>query len=169
MDSIETIVFCDLDGVLVDWNKGYKNVSGGMSEDEFKAKYGGAASLNLLKQYGVSWWINLEWMPDGKKLWEYIQNNFLRYKVLTAVGKPGEWSSMAKKGKYIWMKNNLPDLPQRNQIVVGSKSEKKNYARPGHILIDDTPGNIRDWITNGGIGILHENALSTIQKLKTYE
>lgn len=167
--NLEITVYVDLDGVLVNWDKGYRQISGGLSDDEYKAKYGGSASLNLVKKYGVDWWANLEWLPGGKELWKFVRNNFLKYKILTATGKPGEWSSIARKGKHIWMKRNLPGLPESDQIVVGPKGEKKNYAKPGDILIDDTPRNIQDWIDAGGVGILHKDALSTIQQLKDYE
>ena len=167
--ELEITVYVDLDGVIVNWDKGYMQISGGIPEPEFKAMYGGGASLNLIKKYGAQWWENLEWMPDGKELWRYITNNFLKYKILTATGRPGGWTSIARKGKTLWMEKNLPDLPKSDWIIVGPKEEKKNYARPGDILIDDTPKNVNQWIEAGGVGILHKNAVSTIQKLKDYE
>jgi hypothetical protein len=87
---------------------------------------------------------------------------------LTATGKPGEWSSIARKGKHMWLDANLKNVHVSDRIIVGSKSEKKQYARPGDILIDDTLVNITDWNGVGGIGILHKNSRSTINHLKEF-
>ena len=45
------------------------------------------------------------------------------------------------------------------------KPEKKNYANSRSILIDDTPKNIKEWIENGGIGIIHTDINRTIKEL----
>jgi hypothetical protein len=166
--TIDRIIYVDLDGVLIDWIGGYKKISGGLTPDEFESKHGKKSSFDLVKQYGVKWWAELEWLSDGKELWDYVYNNFLICKILTATGKPGEWSSIARKGKHMWLDANLKNVHVSDRIIVGSKSEKKQYARPGDILIDDTLVNITDWNGVGGIGILHKNSRSTINHLKEF-
>jgi len=43
--------------------------------------------------------------------------------------------------------------------------DKQKEAAPNHILIDDRKSNIDEWRANGGIGILHTSAVSTIDAL----
>jgi len=169
MENVATqTVYVDLDGVIVDWQSGFKRISGGLTGDEYETKYGKVPSMELIKSQGVEWWANLEWMPDGKDLWKHINDNFVNVKILTATGRPGGYTSMARKGKEIWMKNNLPGFPDKDKIIVGRKGEKAQFSKPGDILIDDTPKNVDDWIQAGGIGILHKNAMSTMSKLREY-
>lgn len=167
-DAATQTVYCDLDGVIVDWQSGFKRISQGLTGEEYEVKYGKVSSMELIKSHGIEWWANLEWMPDGKDLWNHINDNFVNIKILTATGRPGGYTSMARKGKEIWMKNNLSGFPDKDKIIVGRKMEKAQYAKSGDILIDDTPSNVNDWIQSGGIGVLHKNAMSTISKLKEY-
>ena len=43
---------------------------------------------------------------------------------------------------------------------------KQAQSGENHILIDDRPKNIEEWESKGGIGILHTDAFSTIERLK---
>lgn len=167
-EDYNRIVYIDLDGVLINWRGGFEKISGGISSDDYELKYGKISSMELVKKYGVNWWATLEWLPGGKELWNYVKDNFLNVKILTASGRPGKASSMAKKGKRIWMNKNLPEVNLNDIIIVGSAKEKSNYSNPGDILIDDTPSNINDWTNKGGIGVLHENPEKTMRELGEY-
>jgi 5'(3')-deoxyribonucleotidase len=167
--NINRTIFVDLDGVLIDWDGGFRKISGGLTGDEFVAKYDKIQSIELIKRYGSQWWANLEWLPDGKELWQYITSNFLNVKILTATGRPGQYTSQATKGKIQWMRDNLTHLSDKDKIIVGRKGEKERYCKPGDILVDDNESNIQDWINAGGIGILHRTARNTISQLKEYD
>ena len=52
------------------------------------------------------------------------------------------------------------------KLTLAQAYAKQNYAAPNHILIDDRKSNIDQWISQGGIGILHTSAADTIQQLK---
>ena len=52
------------------------------------------------------------------------------------------------------------------KLVLAQASKKQNYANPDSILIDDRVSNIDQWVKAGGIGILHTDTVSTINKLK---
>jgi hypothetical protein len=52
------------------------------------------------------------------------------------------------------------------KLILSKAENKKDYARPNSILIDDNVKNIADWIGAGGIGILHTSAEDTIKQLK---
>ena len=60
------------------------------------------------------------------------------------------------------MKRNLPGA----KLILAKRENKQNYVDKSNILIDDRPDNIAEWESNGGIGILHTSAASTIKKLK---
>ena len=47
-----------------------------------------------------------------------------------------------------------------------SAKNKKDFAAPNNILIDDKPSTIDSWNAAGGIGILHTSAANTISQLK---
>lgn len=60
-------VFCDLDGVLVDFAAGVERVTGARPEQISKSRMWRALSKE--KEF----YSNLPWMKDGKKLWDAIR------------------------------------------------------------------------------------------------
>lgn len=98
-------------------------------------------------------------VPDGKLLWDYVK----RYnpKILSAPAKNIPDSSI---GKIIWVHQNLGAV----EVLLRRSCSKKDYANKNSIFIDDMEKNISQWREEGGIGILHKNALDTIQQLKDY-
>ena len=158
-NDLNRIIYVDLDGVLVDFDNGFKAISGGVDKKTYIEKYGYPGLWKLINSYGEDWWANLNWMADGPKLWSVIQNK--NVKVLTS-GTVRNTGTFAINGKKRWVQNHLGQI---ETIVVNSSSDKKNYARPGDILIDDLYSNIEGWIQNKGIGIYHRNADQTIEKL----
>lgn len=167
-DELKRTIFVDMDGVISDWDIWFKHISGGLPEDEYKTKFGNNSAFELVKSKGINWWATMPWTDDGKKLWTFINDNFLEVKILTASGSPGQASSYAKKGKLIWIQRNLPELIEGDFIIVGPASEKWKYCNPGDILVDDSEKNISDWTRAGGEGVLHRNYYDTISKLKMY-
>lgn len=149
-------LFVDMDGVLVDFNGGYEKLCGiklvGYNND-FPGFW------DPINKGGVSFWMNLDWMPDGKILWNYIG----KYKpsLLSAPSK----SNTSKVGKQLWVLKNLPSV----KLILAARQDKRKHARKGYILIDDRIDNIKEWEDAGGTGILHTSALDTINKLKEIE
>ena len=62
----------------------------------------------------------------------------------------------------MFAKKHLPP----SKLILAFAHQKKDYANENSILIDDRSKNIDQWRAAGGIGILHINAASTIEKLK---
>jgi predicted polyphosphate/ATP-dependent NAD kinase len=104
-------------------------------------------------------------MPDGKRLWEYANENFLHIKILSALGIPDE---NIKDGKLEWIGRNLRNIDADDIILVVNSTDKIKYAGQNQILVDDKEKTITSWIAAGGIGILHKNTNKTIQKLTKY-
>lgn len=147
-------VFCDLDGVLVDFVDGYKKLTGIDISGKFVSD---EKFWKPIDDEGYNFWINLNWTKDGKLLWEYIK----LYKPII-LSAPSEKDS-SKKGKKDWVKRELPNV----ELILCPAKEKKQYATFNSILIDDMESNIKDWNNSGGIGILHTNTKNTIQKLQS--
>jgi hypothetical protein len=54
----------------------------------------------------------------------------------------------------------------RDKINLVMRSQKKNYASPGSILIDDYEKNTKEFNQRGGTGITFKTASQTIAELK---
>ena len=64
------IIYCDMDGVLVDFEKGYYDLTG-TSTKQFPK--GDNSFWQPISDAGAEFWATLPWMPDGKELWNYIK------------------------------------------------------------------------------------------------
>ena len=167
------VIFCDMDGVLVDFDEGYKQLTGvtthhadSQGKDEFWRLF-----RDSLKEKDIperSYWANLDWMSDGKQLWDYIKD-YNPY-VLTAPSVnfdiPFEErykieNNESMQGKTEWVQR----LPNMRKIYFRSAGRKADFAGPGKILIDDRKDTIDSWNANGGIGILHTSTANTIKQL----
>ena len=149
------LLYVDLDGVLVDFIKGYKeltgiDISGSFHDDpEF---------WKPIDNAGIKFWENLDWKKDGRKLWNYIEK--YNPEILSSPSKKNE----SRIGKRNWVKGEMPGA----HLILRTSEHKKDFASPEAILIDDRKPNIDDWKGAGGIGILHKSADDTIKQLKEY-
>jgi hypothetical protein len=146
------IIYCDMDGVLVDFEKGYKD----LTTEDASYKTDPNKFWAPITKAGASFWIKLEWMPDGHELWDYIE----KYNP-TLLSAPSREES-SRIGKHIWVKRNLPGI----KLLLKSAERKQEYATPNAILIDDRKDNIDRWNAAGGIGIHHTSAAKTIEALE---
>ena len=153
-EETQYTIYCDMDGVLVDFDRGYQELTG-MTTQQADA-IGGDTFWEPLIQAGAKWWITLNWMPDGKQLWNYIK----KYTPILLSAPSKQESS--RLGKRVWVKRELPDV----KLILRPASQKQQYASPTSILIDDREKNIDQWEAAGGIGILHTSAANTIEQLK---
>ena len=168
------VIFCDMDGVLVDFDEGYKELTGvttqhadSQGKNEFWSLF-----RDSLKNKDISersYWANLDWMSDGKQLWDYIKE-YNPY-VLTAPSVnfdiPFEErykveNNESMQGKTEWVQR----LPNMRKIYFRSAARKADFAGPNKILIDDRKDTIDSWNANGGIGILHTSTANTIKQLQ---
>jgi hypothetical protein len=154
-------IFCDMDGVLVDFDKGYEDLTGKHtkhSDLQDRNEFWGLLARSL-KEKGLTeydYWVNLEWMPDGQTLWNYIKG-YNPY-ILTAPSMdPG-----SKQGKTEWVAR----LDGMKKLYFKPAKFKSEYSGKNRILIDDRADTIERWRSKGGIGILHTSAEDTINQLK---
>jgi 5'(3')-deoxyribonucleotidase len=149
----EVLIYCDMDGVLVDFDKGYFDLTG----VDLKGAYSTDPNFwDPIKEAGYDFWFNLKWRNDGKRLWRYIK----KYDPVILSAPSREMTSIV--GKQDWIKKELPGT----HLVLKNASLKKELARPNVILIDDRSENIDDWNNAGGNGILFTSTVDTIKKLR---
>ena len=107
----------------------------------------------------------LDWMPDGKWLWNYVGPKG----AVVLTGRPmGNWAEPQKRE---WCKRELG--LGNDRVLVGLARDKPKMAaeflgRPldGDILIDDRPMHQAGWEQAGGVWITHTSAASSIKQLK---
>ena len=148
------IFYCDLDGVLVDFNKGYYDLTG---KDISGSFHSDVDFWNPINAAGRKFWADLEWIKDGKKLWDYIKK--YNPTILSAPSRQIE----SRVGKHDWMRRELPGV----RLILRSPETKREFANPNSILIDDRESNVIQWKESGGISILHTSAEDTIKQLQT--
>lgn len=152
-------IFCDMDGCISDWEQAFRDlgedITKGLEGHEYEDKYGREALWKVIADNGkLEFWSQMHWMPDGKKLWNYIKK--FNPTILTTPAN----TKFSKEGKKIWIARELGDVPYIFE------KDKYKYADTESILIDDYDKKINEWSENDGIGILHINADDTIKQLK---
>lgn len=152
--NIEYKIFCDMDGVIVDFEKDYKKLPGALkldgtyqSSEEFWAPINNA---------GSQFWENLDWTSDGNDLWNYISEY---YPII--LSSPSRRGFGSREGKKKWVDRELPGTP----LILEYSFNKQKYSNKNSILIDDRESNIQQWTERGGIGILHISTENTIFEL----
>lgn len=145
-----------MDGVLVDFDKGYFKLTGQKLDGEHRSD---DHFWDPINDAGYDFWINLEWSNDGKRLWKYIE----KYSpdLLSAPSRQND----SRVAKHDWVKKELPGV----HLILRSAKHKKDFAGPNCILIDDRIDNIQGWRDAGGIGIHHVSTKHTIDQLKVLD
>lgn len=136
------ILFCDLDGVLADFEQGVKNKFNKSVDELNPALMWG--TINKSK----SFFETLPWMQRGKELWDKIKHN--NPIILTGVPK-GNTTAAEQKRK--WCAVNLG---QHIHVITCTTKEKPKYCLPQSILIDDRTDNLNAWNEQGGKFILYD-------------
>jgi hypothetical protein len=146
------IIFCDLDGVLVDFCEGVRMIF-------LKQPHEIPANTLWPRLARIpNFYTNLPWMEDGRRLWDSIKH--LNPTILTAAPR-GSW---AKSQKIEWVRRNLgPDVPVI--VTTGEKQKHCPPANPYAILIDDRRKCCKPWEEAGGTAIMHKNTEETIRAL----
>jgi len=156
MKKTDYKIYCDMDGVLVDFDKGYFELTGHKLDGIHRTD---TDFWDPINDAGYDFWINLEWMADGKRLWKYIEK--YNPKLLSAPSR----EEVSRVAKHDWAHKELPGV----HLILRSAKHKKDFATPNSILIDDRIDNIQGWRDAGGIGIHHVGTKHTIDQLKVLD
>jgi hypothetical protein len=167
--ALQVQLYCDMDGVLVDMESGFMELSDGLAPKEYEAKNGKNSFWKLIASK-PNFWIDLKPMPDAKILWDFIKENFKNPPpvILSA----GQGSSIVQQ-KTAWIIKHID--PTVKVIIASAGSKKPEYVlkttgRVTHVLLDDTQKNINVWdnVAYHRIAILHTDASSSIKKLQPF-
>ena len=166
-------IFCDLDGVLVDFDRGFKNLDANtekLSPNDYEEKHGKNSIWKIIDPEGISFWENLKWMKDGRELWDYLS----QYEPIV-LSSPSK-SKHSIPGKMAWINRNL-GINQSTPTTISTKwdptsrvilsSAKSKFAKSiDDILIDDTRSKLDKWTSAGGTGVFHNDSTDTIRVLE---
>ena len=152
-------IYCDMDGVLTDFEKRFvtllqqegpkyysKAVIAQVTRPKHFEKLEGQEEFwKFIDQYiGLEFWSGMEWMPNGRQLWDFIQP--YGPKLLTSPSK----DDSSRLGKKLWVKDHLVPAPQ---VIFRFGDAKSDFANENSILIDDKPSNLVAFASKGGIAI----------------
>lgn len=147
-------LFCDLDGVLADFDRGVKEITGKFPR-EFRQI--GDMWRQLTPKNTSDFYYKLHFMSDGPELWNAIKH--LNPTILTGLPM-GKW---AHGQKVRWVGERLGwQVP----IITGMTSDKPLHAKPGDFLIDDRPKIKPAWEQKGATFITHTDTASTLVALR---
>jgi 5'(3')-deoxyribonucleotidase len=138
------IIYCDLDGVLADFEGGVIRRIG-KHPDEIKS-----ATMWSLIRKTPRFYENLEWTEEGRELWDAIK----QYNPIILTGCPnGNWAEEQKRN---WCSR---ELGHHVRVVTCATKDKPKYCVHGAILIDDRDKIRREWMNKGGKFILYKTNL----------
>ena len=147
------VIYCDLDGVLTNFDKSFENVFGVPPEIGFK-QYSKEEIWDAINST-TNFWKDMAWQPGGKELWGFIKDK--NTKLLTT---PAHSVLSCEDDKSDWCKE---ELGEEYQVIFSSS--KEDYATEDSVLIDDSKDNIEKFKNAGGHTILHTSAEDSIKKL----
>lgn len=115
-----------------------------------------------------NFYYHLELLPEAYEMFHlvYDKHGPEVVEVLTGAPKPTNMLATACKDKENWFHDKVHAGIKVNTIEGGKNKYKFLEENPGAVLIDDYARNIKSWIEYGGVGILHTDPASTIEKLK---
>jgi hypothetical protein len=144
-------IYVDMDGVLVDFDKGMKDLMGNpdfsLDNTRDKAELWKKVS-SLDPEEAKEIWARLDWAPGGKELWRYLSK--FDASILSSPGKQSR--DIIEAGKWEWIRRNMN--PQPRTVIF--EPDKWKYAAQCHILIDDSQRKLVPWEEHGGVAIQHK-------------
>jgi len=145
-------LFCDMDGVLADFDKGYFETFGIVVDREKDN-----VDWNLVRNQ-KDFFLNLPPMPDFRELWDFIE----KYEPIILTGVPSDVPE-AVSNKLSWIHKNIGD---HVEVRCCKSRNKYKHAIIGDILIDDWMKYMHKWCNAGGVWITHTSAKNTISMMQ---
>ena len=156
----DTLVFCDMDGVLADFEAGFWSLKGCMPDDYPKH----LLWPTILQD--KRFFAELPPMPNALTLWQEIKD----FKPIILTGCPN--SNAAKAAKVEWCKQHLGPNCLRIQnlaemalypdydyyIIITTAAKKHTFTRPNSILIDDRLETSESWENANGIFLHYDES-----------
>jgi FMN phosphatase YigB (HAD superfamily) len=156
-------VYFDMDGVLCNFEKRYEELFG---ENPWKSRNNKHWSNNWVEFIESHQFESLQPMPGAFDMLAYVRNKDIPIEILTSSGSLRmdiKYHNLVADQKAIWLKKH--GITYKINVVRNRKM-KAEYAESNIILIDDTPDVIEAFDKAGGIGILHNNSVDTLNTLE---
>jgi 5'(3')-deoxyribonucleotidase len=147
-------LYLDCDGVLADFENGAKAVLG-ETPDTFILKHGREAFWRRLAGAG-NFFGALPVLPDARRLFDAVRH--LRPTILTGCPR-GDW---AASQKVRWAEEHFPGTP----VITCMAADKRQFCRPGDILVDDLLTHRHLWEGAGGVFVHHRTADRSIKEVQ---
>jgi hypothetical protein len=160
MHKIEKI-YLDMDGVIADFDKRYKELYKIAPKDADTYKTFDKFFTTFIAERQFA---KLDLMPDALVLIDYLKSLSIPTEILSSTSSEKRDAEIREQ-KVEWLHKHNLTFPIN---LVPGKRLKRNFSNPNSLLIDDTAQNIDQWRAEGGIGILHTDAITTIGILKMY-
>ena len=159
---VEKIYF-DMDGVLADFDRGVKELCHIEPRDQGSFIGPDYDMWGKIRQVG-HFYSKLKPMEGAVELFQLLYDKYGdKCEILTGIPRPDKGIVDAADDKINWIKKYLPYGVVVNIVY---RADKKYYAKPGTILIDDLKSTILEWNEAGGLGIHHTSVPNTLSVLK---
>jgi hypothetical protein len=154
--NIMTRIYLDCDGVLADFDAGFKRLFD-MGPREYEDIHGTGQFWHVIRTT-KNFYAELPPMQDAFELFNAVE--YLRPIILT--GCPfGGWAELQKMK---WRDRHFPGVP----MVTCMSKNKRDYCKPGDFLIDDYLKYRDLWTEAKGTFIHHTSAANSIKQLKDW-
>lgn len=157
-----SMIYLDLDGVVADFNKRYKELYH-MEPREAEKKKEFDKYFNEFIATGQ--FAKLDLMPGAMDGLTFLRKHLtIPTQILSSTANEDRYDEISKQ-KMIWLQTHgITFTPN----FVPGKRHKWKFAKPDTIIIDDTESVIDQWRESGGIGILHKDWPTTLVILRQY-
>ena len=156
------MIYLDMDGVIADFDKRYKEQYHMQPREAEKNKQFDKFFDEFI---ATGQFATLDLMPGAMEGLEFLRKHLtVPTQILSSTASEARYDAISKQ-KLIWLNtHNVTFTPN----FVPGKRHKYKFAAPDHIIIDDTESVINQWKEAGGIGILHKDWPSTLAILRLY-
>ena len=154
-------IYLDMDGVIADFDKKYKELYNIAPKDADTYKTFDKFFTTFIAERQFA---KLDLMPDALLVINYLKSLSVPTEILSSTSSEKRDAEIREQ-KVEWLHKHNLTFPIN---LVPGKRLKRNFSNSNSILIDDTAQNIDQWRAEGGVGILHTDAMTTIGILKMY-
>lgn len=157
-----SMIYLDMDGVIADFVKRYKELYHMEPRDAEKKKQFDKFFNEFI---ATGQFAKLDLMPGAMDGLTFLRKHLtVPTQILSSTANEARYEDISNQ-KLIWLQTH--GITFSANFVPG-KRHKYKFAGPDKIIIDDTESVINDWKAAGGIGILHKDWPSTLAILRQY-
>ena len=156
-----TKIYLDMDGVIADFVKRYKEMFHMEPREAEKHK---KFDHYFNEFIATGQFAKLDLMPGAMDGINFLRKASAPTQILSSTANEKRYDTISKQ-KMVWLQKHGITF---NPLFVPGKRHKYKYATPTSIIIDDTQSVIDDWKKAGGIGILHKDWPTTLAILGLY-